>query len=62
MSSNEKALGKSLGNAKAGNSIEKIAPAYRAPKLIVLGSATALVQGNGNSAYQDGRGYYYRGR
>jgi hypothetical protein len=38
----------------------KIRKGYQAPKLVVLGSSVELVQGNGNSVYQDGRGYYYR--
>jgi hypothetical protein len=48
--------------------IEKVAAnkeikmAYKAPKLVKLGSSVELVQGNGNSVYQDGRGYYYRTR
>ena len=48
--------------AKESLKTAKVLTSYQAPKLVVLGSSVELVQGNGNSVYQDGRGYYVRTR
>jgi hypothetical protein len=37
----------------------KVRKPYQSPKLVVVGSSIELVQGGGNTAYQDGRGYLY---
>ena len=61
MSSHEISLVKiNVASKEAAARTEKARPAYRAPQLIVLGSAIELVQGGGNAVNQDGRGYFYR--